>query len=47
MQISPEAQTALVTAYLDNTISDADKTTAEKVIQIRNVAAVIQKNVLM
>jgi len=44
MQISPEAQTTLVTAYLDNTISDADKTTAEKVIQIRNVAAVIQKN---
>ncbi|MFA0284420.1 endonuclease/exonuclease/phosphatase family protein [Vibrio sp. 10N.222.55.F12] len=44
MQIEPSAQTKLVTDYLDNTIDDADKVTAAKVIQIRNVAAVIQKN---
>ncbi len=44
MQISPSKQTQLVTAYLDGSIADNEKTTAEKVIQIRNVAAIIQKN---
>ncbi|MFA0284815.1 endonuclease/exonuclease/phosphatase family protein, partial [Vibrio sp. 10N.222.55.F12] len=44
MQIEPNAQAMLVSDYLDNTISAADKETAAKVIQIRNVAAVIQKN---
>ncbi|WP_061038212.1 endonuclease/exonuclease/phosphatase family protein [Vibrio coralliirubri] len=44
MQIEPSAQATLVSDYLDNTISAADKETAAKVIQIRNVAAVIQKN---
>lgn len=44
MQIAPAKQEQLVTTYLDGTIADADKPTAEKVIQIRNVAAVIQKN---
>ncbi len=44
MQIEPSAQTKLVSDYLDNTIDAADKETAAKVIQIRNVAAVIQKN---
>ncbi|MGR4989457.1 endonuclease/exonuclease/phosphatase family protein [Vibrio rotiferianus] len=44
MQVEPVKQTELVTAYLDGTITDEDKTMAEKVIQIRNVAAIIQKN---
>ncbi|HCE2171379.1 TPA: endonuclease/exonuclease/phosphatase family protein [Vibrio parahaemolyticus] len=44
MQIEPAQQAALVTAYLDGSIAAEDKTTAEKVIQIRNVAAIIQKN---
>ncbi|MGR5231794.1 endonuclease/exonuclease/phosphatase family protein [Vibrio rotiferianus] len=44
MQVEPVKQTKLVTAYLDGTIADEDKTMAEKVIQIRNVAAIIQKN---
>lgn len=44
MQIAPETQQRLVTTYLDGTIDDADKSQAEKVIQIRNVAAIIQKN---
>ncbi|MGF1725612.1 endonuclease/exonuclease/phosphatase family protein [Photobacterium nomapromontoriensis] len=44
MQILPAKQQELVTAYLDGTIAEDDKTTAEKVIQIRNVAAIIQKN---
>ena len=44
MQIEPNAQATLVSDYLDNTISAANKETAAKVIQIRNVAAVIQKN---
>ncbi|KHA60339.1 succinyl-CoA synthetase subunit alpha [Vibrio variabilis] len=44
MQIEPKQQTALVTRYLDGSISEEDKQTAEKVIQIRNVAAIIQKN---
>ncbi|EDP59267.1 endonuclease/exonuclease/phosphatase family protein [Vibrio sp. AND4] len=44
MQVEPAKQTELVTAYLDGSIADADKTMAEKVIQIRNVAAIIQKN---
>jgi len=44
MQVSPVKQQELVTAYLDGSIAGADKETAEKVIQIRNVAAVIQKN---
>lgn len=44
MQLTPEQQTSLVIRYLDGTIEGADKQTAEKVIQIRNVAAIIQKN---
>lgn len=44
MQVEPAKQTELVSAYLDGSIADADKTMAEKVIQIRNVAAIIQKN---
>lgn len=44
MQIPSEQQSELVSAYLDNSIAEADKATAEKVIQIRNVAAIIQKN---
>lgn len=44
MQIEPAQQAALVKAYLDGSIATEDKTTAEKVIQIRNVAAIIQKN---
>ncbi|ENB2086648.1 MULTISPECIES: endonuclease/exonuclease/phosphatase family protein [Vibrio] len=44
MQIEPTQQAALVTSYLDGSIAAEDKTTAEKVIQIRNVAAIIQKN---
>jgi hypothetical protein len=44
MQITPSKQVKLVTTYLDGTIAEADKTTAEKIIQIRNVAAIIQKN---
>ncbi|MGU3842449.1 endonuclease/exonuclease/phosphatase family protein, partial [Vibrio diabolicus] len=44
MKIEPAQQTVLVTAYLDGSIAAEDKTTAEKVIQIRNVAAIIQKN---
>lgn len=44
MQITPEQQTILVARYLDGSIDQADKQTAEKVIQIRNVAAIIQKN---
>lgn len=47
MQVEPAKQTELVTAYLDGTIADEDKTMAEKVIQIRNVAAIIQKTDLM
>ncbi|MDF2153368.1 endonuclease/exonuclease/phosphatase family protein [Vibrio sp. CAU 1672] len=44
MQVTPAKQTELVTAYLNGTITEEDKTVAEKVIQIRNVAAIIQKN---
>jgi hypothetical protein len=44
MQVTPATQQQLVTAYLDGTIEEADKSRAEKVIQIRNVAAIIQKN---
>ncbi len=44
MQISPAEQTNLVTQYLAGTIAEADKTTAAKVIQIRNTAAIIQQN---
>lgn len=44
MQIEPSTQDVLVRSFLDGTIADADKETASKVIQIRNVAAVIQKN---
>ena len=44
MQIEPEKQNALVRGYFDNTISSNDRSLAEKVIQIRNVAAIIQKN---
>nr|MCG6305319.1 endonuclease/exonuclease/phosphatase family protein [Vibrio vulnificus] len=35
MQIEPTQQAALVTSYLDGSIAAEDKTTAEKVIQIR------------
>ncbi|KLV04618.1 succinyl-CoA synthetase subunit alpha [Photobacterium aquae] len=44
MQVTPAQQTKLVAAYLDGSISAEEKSTAEKVIQIRNVAAIIQKN---
>ncbi|WP_369832238.1 endonuclease/exonuclease/phosphatase family protein [Moritella sp. Urea-trap-13] len=44
MQVLPAKQKELVTAYLDGSIEAADKEIAEKIIQIRNVAAVIQKN---
>ncbi|PMH43250.1 succinyl-CoA synthetase subunit alpha [Vibrio sp. 10N.286.49.B3] len=46
MQVAPEEQTELVTAYLDDSIelSDSDTELAEKIIQIRNVAAILQKN---
>lgn len=44
MQIDPSVQATLVTDYLNNTIDASDRETAAKVIQIRNVAAVIQKN---
>lgn len=44
MQIPPAEQTNLVTQYLAGSISEADKTTAAKVIQIRNTAAIIQQN---
>lgn len=44
MQVSPAEQAQLVTAYLDKSIAAADKSKAEKIIQIRNVAAIIQKN---
>ncbi len=44
MQITPEEQQVLVTAYLDGSIDEADKDKAGKVIQIRNVSAVIQQN---
>lgn len=44
MQIPPAEQTRLVTQYLAGTISAAEKTTAAKVIQIRNNAAIIQQN---
>ncbi len=44
MQVEPAKQTQLVTAYLDKSIAAEDKAMAEKVIQIRNVAAIIQKN---
>lgn len=43
MQISPDEQTRLVMAYLDKTIAAEEKAKAEHVIQIRNVAAIIQK----
>lgn len=44
MQVMPEEQSVIIAAYLDGTIADEDKELAEKVIQIRNVAAIIQKN---
>ncbi|MCG6299675.1 endonuclease/exonuclease/phosphatase family protein, partial [Vibrio vulnificus] len=44
MQVAPEQQHLLVTSYLDGSIAEQDKVRAEKVIQIRNVAAIIQKN---
>ncbi len=44
MQISPDQQTDLVAQYLNGSLTKTDKTTAEKVIQIRNVAAIIQVN---
>ncbi|ABZ77125.1 conserved hypothetical protein [Shewanella halifaxensis HAW-EB4] len=46
MALTSAEQTALVSAYIEDreAMEPADKTTAEKVIQIRNVAAIIQKN---
>ena len=44
MLIEPLEQDELVTAYLDGILIGDAKITAEKVIQIRNVAAIIQKN---
>jgi len=44
LQVEPSRQTELVTAYLDGTIGEDDKTMAERIVQIRNVAAIIQKN---
>ncbi|GIU49335.1 succinyl-CoA synthetase subunit alpha [Shewanella sairae] len=45
MALTSAQQTALVETYLEDrdAMAPADKTTAEKVIQIRNVAAIIQK----
>lgn len=42
MKLTTQQQQTLVQGWIDGTLSDADKATAEKVIQIRNVAAVIQ-----
>ncbi|PSB80154.1 succinyl-CoA synthetase subunit alpha, partial [Photobacterium damselae subsp. damselae] len=42
MQISPAKQQELVDGFIANTLNGTDKTLAEKVIQIRNVAAIIQ-----
>ena len=44
MRIEPVEQNELVKDYLNGILIDDAKTTAEKVIQIRNVAAIIQKN---
>lgn len=44
MQVEPAQQQALVEAYLAGKIEQKDKTLAQNVIQIRNVAAVIQHN---
>jgi len=44
LEVSPAEQTELVTAYLDGTVSAEDEAMAAKVIQIRNVAAIIQTN---
>ncbi|GEM74989.1 succinyl-CoA synthetase subunit alpha [Vibrio sagamiensis NBRC 104589] len=44
MQIEPEKQNELVSGYFNNSINVNDRSIAEKVIQIRNVAAIIQKN---
>ncbi|MFA0001482.1 endonuclease/exonuclease/phosphatase family protein [Vibrio lentus] len=44
MQIEPNEQARLVTDYLNNRLNGAEKEKASKVIQIRNVAAIIQKN---
>lgn len=44
MSLTAEEQAPLVAAYLDGTIAEDLETTAAKVIQIRNVAAIIQKN---
>lgn len=42
MAITPTEQTRLVSGYLADTLTPADKAIAAKVIQIRNVAAIIQ-----
>ena len=44
MLIEPVEQNELVKDYLNGILIEDAKTTAEKVIQIRNVAAIIQKN---
>jgi len=44
MLIEPEEQNELVIDYLNDLLIGDAKTTAEKVIQIRNVAAIIQNN---
>ncbi|MGD8171733.1 endonuclease/exonuclease/phosphatase family protein [Vibrio sp. TRT 21S02] len=46
METSPEEQQTLVDQYVTDkaSMSDSDKSKAEKIIQIRNVAAIIQTN---
>ncbi|EKO3911653.1 endonuclease/exonuclease/phosphatase family protein [Vibrio metschnikovii] len=44
MQVEPAQQQALVEAYLAGKIDQKDKKLAQNIIQIRNVAAVIQHN---
>ncbi|MFV8433374.1 endonuclease/exonuclease/phosphatase family protein [Vibrio owensii] len=42
MKLTAEEQEQLIQGWKDDTLNDADKAKAEKVIQIRNVAAIIQ-----
>lgn len=44
MAITPEKQNQLIEAWKNNTASNSDRVLAERVIQIRNIAAIIQKN---
>lgn len=43
MQTSPSEQQRLIQGFVDNTLSEQEKNSALKVIQIRNVAAIIQQ----